>query len=68
VIVVAALAMAGLLGVCALVLDGAMVAEQRRQIQNGVDAAALAAAVHLPDDTARATAAAEEYLEAGPCW
>jgi len=56
-------AMLTLLGVVGLVLDVAIHLEQRRQLQNAVDAAAHAGAQMLPD-TSLAAARADQYFNA----
>ncbi|MFN8557786.1 MAG: Tad domain-containing protein [Dehalococcoidia bacterium] len=53
-----ALMLVPLLGFVALAIDMGQLAINRRQLQNAVDAAALAAAQALPDDTVSATDAA----------
>lgn len=52
VIVLVALLLTGLIGMCAIVIDLANNTQQRRQAQSSADAAALAAAQDLPDATA----------------
>ena len=56
-----AISLSGLAGVAALVVDVGNLYETRRELQSGVDAAALAGASYLPDDPDRAVAAALEY-------
>lgn len=56
-----ALMLVAIVGFTGLVVDGGMLYETRRQLQNGVDAAALAGAWELPEDTAAARAKAYEY-------
>lgn len=51
-----------LLGVSALVLDVGVFTVEKRNVQNAVDGAALAAARELPGDPSAALAAAENYL------
>lgn len=51
-----------LIGVVAIVIDVAVFAEEKRQLQNAADAAVLAAARELPADPAAAEAAALVYL------
>lgn len=52
VIVLVALLMTGLIGMCAIVVDLANNTQQRRQAQSSADSAALAAAQDLPDASA----------------
>jgi hypothetical protein len=59
-----AFAMVALLGFMALVFDAGVIMQERRQLQNAADGAALAAARHLPGSPAAAHAAAEDYLTA----
>lgn len=54
--------MMGLLGMMAIVFDVAIRSEERRQLQNATDAAALAAASLLPSDPAGAEMLAITYL------
>ena len=51
-----------LMGVVAIVVDVAIFAEEKRQLQNAADAAVLAAARELPADPVGAEAAAVSYL------
>ena len=51
-----------LIGVVAIVIDVAVFAEEKRQLQNAADAAVLAAARELPASPAAAEAAALSYL------
>lgn len=53
-----------LMGVVAIVVDIAVFAEEKRQLQNAADAAALAAVRELPADAVAARAAAATYLTA----
>ena len=62
--VIVAILMVVLVGFSALVIDYGNMASQKRQLQNAVDAACLAAAASLPANTQSAQAAALEYLEA----
>ena len=57
VMVLMAIALLSMLVMVGLVLDMGMAMEHRRQLQNAVDAAALAGAQMLPDTTAAATQA-----------
>ena len=61
--VVVAILLVALIGFSALVIDYGNLASQKRMLQNAVDAACLAAAAKLPDDTQKAYEAALEYLE-----
>jgi Flp pilus assembly protein TadG len=63
-VVVAALLMTALIGFSAIVIDYGSVAGYKRQLQNAVDAACLAAAQNLPYGTAAAQDTAERYLAA----
>ena len=63
VLVLVGAAMFGLIGMTALTVDVARYFELRRQLQNGVDAAAHAAAVRLTDGQGAAAAAATEYWD-----
>ncbi|MDI6857201.1 MAG: pilus assembly protein TadG-related protein [Dehalococcoidia bacterium] len=56
-IVFVAVLMAGLVAVVGLVTDGGLVFSQRRDLQNVADAAALAGAMQLDEDTYRASGA-----------
>jgi Flp pilus assembly protein TadG len=47
--------MFALLGMCALAIDGGLWYQQKRQLQNGADAAALAGALALPQGWGQAT-------------
>ncbi len=53
-LVVLVMALGVLMGIMALVIDGGMAFQQRRSLQNAVDAAALAGARELPADPALA--------------
>ena len=53
-----------LMGVVAIVVDVAVFAEEKRQLQNAADAAALATVRELPGDPAAGKAAAKSYLTA----
>jgi hypothetical protein len=55
--------MAVVLGFTALAIDVGLAYEDRRDLQNDVDAAALAGSQHLPVDPATATVRAEEWLK-----
>ena len=61
-LVLAALVLLVVIGFTALVLDVGLFMEQKREIQNSVDAAALAAAQELPDDIVAAEDVALEWL------
>ena len=61
VLVLMGAAMFGLIGMTALTVDAARYFELSRQLQNGVDAAAQAATVKLPEGPGAASAAATEY-------
>ena len=56
-------AMLGLVGMMAIVIDVAIRSEERRQLQNAADAAALAAVSLLPSDPAGAELLAITYLD-----
>src|SRR3970282_1738548 len=64
-LVLAVLAMAVLLGFTAMAIDVGLAFQERRNAQNGADAAALAAAQDLRSGlgTATAAATARDYLE-----
>jgi len=62
VIVLVTAALFTLLLVVGMVIDVGIILEQKRQLQNAVDAAALAGARAATDDPLLAQAAAEEYL------
>ena len=62
VMVLMAGSMIALIGILGLVVDSGIILEQRRQLQNAVDAASLAAARAARDDPSHAVDAAEEYL------
>jgi len=61
-LILAALAMVVILGFAALAIDVGYWYSQKREVQNAVDAAALAGAQELPDDPAAAETVAREYL------
>ena len=61
VLVVVALMLVVLLSFSTLIIDGGSKSLTRRQIQNAADAAALAGARDLPDDTTQAVADAKAY-------
>ena len=61
-LVLAALAMVVVLGFAAMAIDVGYWYSQKREVQNAVDAAALAAAQELPDDPTEAEAVALDYL------
>jgi Flp pilus assembly protein TadG len=61
VLVIVALMLVVLLSFSTLIIDGGSKSLTRRQIQNAADAAALAGARDLPDDTAQAIADAQAY-------
>ena len=63
-VVMFAFAMVALLGFMSLVFDAGAIMQERRELQNAADGAALAAARHLPDSPAAARQAAEDYLAA----
>ena len=52
-----------LLGFVAMVVDVGMFLHERQNVQNMVDAAALAGAQNLPDDSSGALAAAQQYAQ-----
>lgn len=58
-----AFSMVAMLGFMSLVFDAAVIFEERRELQNAADGAALAAASHLPGSPTAARAAATTYLE-----
>ncbi len=58
-----ALALFVILGFAALVLDVGLFMHEKRDVQNAVDAAALAAAQEMPDDIYAAEDVAREWLE-----
>ena len=58
VLVLAAFGMTAFLGLVALTVDAGIYLQERRQLQNAADAAALAGVVFLPGDTASAEQAA----------
>jgi hypothetical protein len=62
-LVLAALAMVVVLGFAAMAIDVGYWYSQKREVQNAVDAAALAAAQELPDDPNAAEAVALDYLD-----
>ena len=62
VIVVVTIAMTSLIMFTGLVLDLGIVMEERRQMQNAVDAASLAAARTYRDNPSQAIAVAQQYL------
>jgi Flp pilus assembly protein TadG len=62
VLVVVSIAMTSLILFVGIVLDFGIVLERQRQIQNAVDAAALAAARTARDNPGQAVAVAEQYL------
>jgi hypothetical protein len=61
-LILAALAMVVILGFAALAIDVGYWYSQKREVQNAVDAAALAGAQELPDNPAGAETVAREYL------
>ncbi|HET8945059.1 MAG TPA: pilus assembly protein TadG-related protein [Dehalococcoidia bacterium] len=61
VLILAALAMAAMMGFAALTIDVGLYMEDRRHLQNTADAAALAGAADLPQNPALATAKAQEW-------
>jgi hypothetical protein len=61
-LVLAALAMVAVLGFAALAIDVGYWYSQKREVQNAVDAAALAGAQELPGDYVMAESKAREYL------
>jgi hypothetical protein len=61
-LVVGTLAMVVILGLAAMAVDVGYWFSQKGEVQKAVDAAALAAAQELPDDSATAEAKAREYL------
>lgn len=63
-IVLFAFSMIAMLGFMALVVDVAVIFEERRQLQNAADGAALAAARELPGSPGNAVTAAHTYLTA----
>jgi len=66
VLVLSVLMLSGLVGMTSLTVDIGHFFVERRQIQNAVDAAALAAAAYLPtDDPARLAAAVDEAISYG---
>ena len=60
-LVLAILAMAVLLGFVAMTVDIGLLYNQRRDLQNAADAAALAGAAELPDNPDRAVARAQQW-------
>lgn len=63
-LILVAFSMVMLLGFGALAIDIGFYMHGRQEVQNAVDAAALAAAHELPDDGPAAEALAEQYLQA----
>lgn len=63
-VVMFAFSLVALMGFTAIVFDVAAIYEERRQLQNAADGAALAAARELPGSPTNAAAAAEAYLAA----
>lgn len=61
-LVVWALALVALVGMAGLTLDGSNTVENRRQLQNAADAAALAGAYDLPSSSVQATTDATQWL------
>src|SRR3989304_6214559 len=61
-LVLAALAMLVILGFAAMAIDVGYWFSQKREVQKAVDAAALAGAQELPDDSVLAETVAREYL------
>ncbi|MCJ7511050.1 MAG: pilus assembly protein TadG-related protein, partial [Dehalococcoidia bacterium] len=61
-LVLAALGMLVILGFAAMAVDVGYWLAQKGEVQKAVDAAALAGAWELPDDSVAATAKAQEYL------
>lgn len=55
-------ALVGLMAMTAYVIDIGQVYIEKERLTNGIDAAALAAALELPRDSVKATAVAREYL------
>jgi hypothetical protein len=64
ILIMAALCMVALLGAAAIAIDIGRFVHGRQDIQNAVDAAALAAAQELPDHGETAEALANQYLDA----
>lgn len=62
--IVVALLMVALIGFSAIVIDYGDIASHKRTLQNAVDAACLAAAQYLPENTSAAENAASQYLTA----
>ena len=60
-LVLSAVGLAGITGLVALSVDVGHLLQERRHIQNAVDAAALAGALNLPADPAAATAYARRW-------
>ena len=58
------LALGVLCGFVAMSIDVGLILQERRQLQNAADAAALAGAQELPDSPAVAVAVAQQYAEA----
>lgn len=63
-IVMFAVSMVAMLGFMAIVVDAAVIFEERRQLQNAADGASLAAARELPGSPSNAVVAARNYLTA----
>ena len=61
VLILAAFAMTAFLGLVGMVVDGGIYLQERRQLQNAADAAALAGVPFLPGDTAGAEQAARDW-------
>src|SRR3989304_548970 len=61
-LVLAALAMLVILGFAAMAIDVGYWFSQKREVQKAVDAAALAGAQELPDDSVMAETVARDYL------
>lgn len=62
-LVVAALAMVAIMGFAALAVDAGLFLQERREIQKGADAAALAGAAELSGSPSTAAQTAMEYVE-----
>ena len=62
-LILAAAAMVVILGMAAMAIDVGMFLQERRDLQNAADAAALAGAADLPDSPANAVSHATEWAE-----
>jgi hypothetical protein len=62
-LILAAMAMVVIVGLLALVADGGLVLQERRQLQGAADAAALAGAAELPSSPSTAVQRALDYVE-----